>query len=753
VSARAAAALLHRHALFTALLLAGAVLRLLAQLAYAPAILYIDSFRYLWNLGALSPDELNPIGYELFVLRPLLGLGDLALVTAVQHLAGLGVAVASYVLLQRHGARRWVAALACAPILLDAYQVQIEQNIMTEAFFDVLLIAVLWLLTARGAPGPRRTAAAGVLLGVLVLVRLVAVTLVVPALVYLVLAGGAWRRRAELGVILRRTAALAGCFALVLAAYGTYFWIHTGRIGLTDTGGSVLYGRTATVADCSQLPLTSGERQLCPAEPLDQRNGVDWYTHDLDSPLHNADPVPGAAVAELQRSFATTVLLHQPLDVAGEVLRDFVKAFAPTRSTAENDVPVGRWYFPTSYPMYYEPAEVEEIAMRYGGTGPAVHVGLAGFLRGYQLSVGYTPGPVLAVAVLLGLAGAAGIGRARRSGLRSACLLTVGAGLTLMLTSAAFEFSWRYQLPTLLLLPLAGALGLTAVLGSSRKGPSGMKLAGKGGRPRLAAFPDAVDGVALEKFRERYGEAPLAPIVVVIAAYNEAGGLGAVLDGVPERYGDRPVDVLVVVDGATDDTAEVALAHGRAHVCVAPTNRGQGAALRLGYHLAAGRGAAYVVTTDADGQYDMAELSLLMEPLLRGEADFVTGSRRLGREDTSDRVRQVGVRVFATLASLLARRRLTDTSFGFRAMTAEVACAVPLRQPQYQSSELLLGVLLRGHRVLEQPMTMRDRSAGLSKKGPNLVYGARYGRVVLGTWWRERRAVREREARPVRVPA
>jgi hypothetical protein len=100
-------------------------------------------------------------------------------------------------------------------------------------------------------------------------------------------------------------------------------------------------------------------------------------------------------------------------------------------------------------------------------------------------------------------------------------------------------------------------------------------------------------------------------------------------------------------------------------------------------------------------------------------------------------VRHLGVGVFAALASALTRQRLTDTSFGFRAMRAEVTEAVTLVQAQYQASELLLGVISHGYRVLEQPMTMLGRTAGETKKGNNLVYGIRYARVLVGTWSRE----------------
>lgn len=252
----------------------------------------------------------------------------------------------------------------------------------------------------------------------------------------------------------------------------------------------------------------------------------------------------------------------------------------------------------------------------------------------------------------------------------------------------------------------------------------------------LAPYPDEVDARAVAEFHARYQRPRLSELVVVIAAYNEQDGLGTVLADMPKKCQGMDVDVLVVVDGATDETAEVAREQG-AYTCVADTNRGQGAALRLGYHLATECGASYIVTTDADGQYDNAEMDTLVGPLVNDEADFVTGSRRLGHEESDNRVRWVGVRVFAWLASLLTLRAITDTSFGFRAMRAELACSVTLTEPQYQASELLLGVLARGARLCELPMSMRLRNNGASKKGKSLRYGANYARVMLGTWVRE----------------
>ncbi|MDQ4093847.1 MAG: hypothetical protein M3143_10725 [Actinomycetota bacterium] len=125
------------------LLAVGTALRMLTVLAYQPAILYIDSFSYLNNIQDLRPNGLRPIGYHL-ILNIVLPLGGLRGVAIVQHLLGLSTAVVIYLLLLRHGARRWLAALATAPVLLDAYQLQIEHNIMSDVWFQALLVEIIW---------------------------------------------------------------------------------------------------------------------------------------------------------------------------------------------------------------------------------------------------------------------------------------------------------------------------------------------------------------------------------------------------------------------------------------------------------------------------------------------------------------------------------------------------------------------------------------------------------------------------------
>lgn len=269
----------------------------------------------------------------------------------------------------------------------------------------------------------------------------------------------------------------------------------------------------------------------------------------------------------------------------------------------------------------------------------------------------------------------------------------------------------------------------------------------------LRESPDTelITGEALAAFGREYPDVKLARLVVVIAAFNEVANIGAVLDEVPEQIADLPVSLLVMDDGSTDETAQVARRHG-APVCRLSVNRGHGVALRLGYRIAREAGASYIATLDGDGQWDPADLPAMVGIVEADGADFVLGSRQLGRTENTDTFRNLGVRFFARLISLLTRARVTDTSSGLRVMRAEMTGAVRQTQPQYQTSELLIGALLMGYRVAEVPTVMRPRMSGESKKGRNLAYGLRYGRVITKTWLRERRAAGSRPASRVPTP-
>jgi glycosyltransferase involved in cell wall biosynthesis len=273
-----------------------------------------------------------------------------------------------------------------------------------------------------------------------------------------------------------------------------------------------------------------------------------------------------------------------------------------------------------------------------------------------------------------------------------------------------------------------------------------MSILESGISPAESARLQPAERAAAEAFLDAHPPGQGAPLAVVIPAYNEAPTVAAVIAEIPGEAAGLVAEVIVVVDGAKDATAARATEAG-ALVCDVPVNRGQGAALRLGYWLARARGAQVIVTIDADGQYEAEEISRVVDPIRSGRADFVSGSRRLGNELTTDATRHAGVIVFGALISVLVRHRITDPACGLRAMRSELTAAVVLEQPQYQASELMISAALHGFRLAEVPTTMRDRGehATSTKKGGNFGYGVRFARAAIHTWWRDRTAARKRE--------
>ncbi|MCU1490242.1 MAG: glycosyl transferase [Acidimicrobiaceae bacterium] len=257
-------------------------------------------------------------------------------------------------------------------------------------------------------------------------------------------------------------------------------------------------------------------------------------------------------------------------------------------------------------------------------------------------------------------------------------------------------------------------------------------------RRRRQAMDALIDELAIEEMTRAHPAVALAPVAIVIASYKERDNIGAVLESMPKQLCDLDASVVVVIDGEDDGTAAIVRDAGRVAV-VCPVNRGQGAALRLGYRIAREHGATYIVTADADGQTDPADLEVVLQPVVDGEADFVNGSRRLGKTLSHGFVRNAGVLLFSKTVSLLTKTRVTDTANPIRAFRADRTAGLVLEEPQYQASELLIGAIMGGARYAERPVTMRPRASGRSKKGGDLSYGFSYGRVFFSTWLRELR--------------
>ncbi len=501
-----------RNWLFVVLMAAGLALRVLAQIAYQPALLYIDSMRYLYNAypGA------DPVGYKA-PLRAILAVGDLGTVTAVQHLLGLAMAGTIYVVLVRYRVPRWLAAVAAAPVLLDGYQIQIEQNIMPDVWFQALIVAGIAVLLARRT-GPRLSAiiAAGLLLGASATVRQVGEILILPALLFVLAAGGGWR------TVVTRAAAMTAAFAVPVAGYMTGSYVISGHFWLATATPSVSsYGRMAAAAGCATLRIPAYERPLCPTD-RQRAHGIDWLDHDKTSPLKSYVAPQGMNRYAVIASFDHQVVIQQPERVIAAIAADGFKLFSLTRTSSQAGTPISRWQFQESYPTFPDwvtlgrnhlivfglrlrpggPAITRHVLdTSYGGPA-AVSEGPAAFLRSYQLHGGYAPGPLMALFAAAGLAGSLLVvvrrKTRRRRELAAACLLWFAVGAAILAVSDAFQFSWRYQLPALVTLPPAGAVGITLVVSYLRardRPDEAAKPAGPPSSPALPADAGAAGGL------------------------------------------------------------------------------------------------------------------------------------------------------------------------------------------------------------------------------------------------------------------
>jgi len=462
---------LRRHWVFGLLLGAGLVLRVITQFGYEPALLFIDSKKYIFGANFTTTEwgSYDPIGYTLLVLRPVLMLADLGFVALLQHALGLAMAVALYVLMLRRGVTRWLAALAVAPVLLDAYQLNAEQTIMPDVLFEALLVAGIALLLWQPRPPIAFIVLGGLALGGSAPVRQVGEALILPALIYVLAAARGWRTRLLHGAV------LTSCFALPVVGYMGYSAVvlHYG-FELSNMGDAYLYGRAAHAADCATLKIPADVRPLCPSPSLAATLGVDGLVNSPLAPRVRYEPVNvqlGAPVdtIPMQRQLAYAVFRQQPMRVVGDIAKDSVKIFALTRDTEQGDTPIKRWQFQTSYPYYppgitqYGTNSASKLFAAAGGGGPArAYRPAAVVLRGYQLHGGYTPGPVFLLTLLAGIAGI--FTWRRRRDLALACLLVTGSAVAVLLGADLYEFSWRYQLPALVTLPVAGALGATAIM-------------------------------------------------------------------------------------------------------------------------------------------------------------------------------------------------------------------------------------------------------------------------------------------------
>jgi hypothetical protein len=440
---------------FLLILTLGTVLRFVAMVGYQPILmLQRDTYAYLSLALRMDVTGFRPSLYPMLI-KPLAELGNLQLLALAQHLAGLAVAVMFYLLMRRLGVSPIVAAFGVAPVLLDGYVINIEHFLLAEAFFNLFVAGALMLIAYSQRPSIVGVGASGFIIGLSMLLRFVGAATLVPAFLYLLL------RR--LGAA--RALALIAGFAIPVGAYGLYFSTQMdGSIGVTDSNGLFLYGRVVEFADCDEVEVAKELQEYCPAGPIEsETKGV--FTSGLEIGKVREDPQGNSKLLRFSRQ----MILARPAAYAGAVVSDFGRFFEPT-DPEEQEPNVKRWRFVRTI----EEADPHEIVRTNEGSPPpesgiasqfTIQPGPAEFLRSYQ-NVVYTYGPLLALLLIVGLAGGF-LARRPEDDQRSlgpeCMLLSLVATLLLVGPTMLAVYHFRYVLTAVPLAGVSGALGFTVL--------------------------------------------------------------------------------------------------------------------------------------------------------------------------------------------------------------------------------------------------------------------------------------------------
>jgi hypothetical protein len=429
------------------------VLRVITMLGFPPAIWFAgDSIDYVRTVFTHRPSLSRESGYSifLFLLRPLHGF---AVVTAVQHLMGLAIGVMIYALLRRYRLPRWGAALAALPVLLDVYQIQLEQELLPDILFGFLFMAAVTLCVYwRDEKRPIwATAGAALLLALASLCWPVGLPLLLVLLVVLVIRKAGWRAVTA--------AVLAGAVPLVL--YLGWFDKYHHRVAFNTASGVFLWSRTMTFAQCKIIKPPPDERPLCPGKPIDQRQAASLWIWQKHTPLTHMDGKFTVSTNQLAENFARRAILAQPLGYAGAVLDGFGHSFSWNRVPLPTKLMSERYQFTLAtrdWDHLGTPKAIAIVQVQHEYTGGHLAftkrvAPFAGIMIAYQ-RVFYIRGPMLAVLMLMGLAA---IGRAwraggyrRRRGWGGGALFPWLTGLAILLVpNMTADFSLRYLVPAL----------------------------------------------------------------------------------------------------------------------------------------------------------------------------------------------------------------------------------------------------------------------------------------------------------------
>lgn len=207
----------------------------------------------------------------------------------------------------------------------------------------------------------------------------------------------------------------------------------------------------------------------------------------------------------------------------------------------------------------------------------------------------------------------------------------------------------------------------------------------------------------------------MVEVSVIIPSINEAKTIGTCIEKVKGVFEQYDIDgEIIVADNSDDDTPQIARSLGAK--VVTPDRRGYGYAYLYGFKHAKGK---YLVIGDGDNTYDFLEMPRILEPLLKGEADIVFGSRFKGeikRGAMSWLHKYLGNPVLTGFLNLFFKAGISDAHCGFRAIRKDALEKMKLRSRGMEfASEMITDAVRRKLRTEEVPVTYYPRESGRSK--------------------------------------